>query len=75
MSDEEAYWMKEHAGIDLPALYPAGQPPNAASWPGTPSRPRPRRAARRAPASFLAFGAGLLTPGMLIPGMLMPRIS
>lgn len=24
--------MKEHAGIDVQALYPAGKPPNAASW-------------------------------------------
>ena len=24
--------MKEHAGIDVQALYPAGKPPNDASW-------------------------------------------
>ena len=43
--------MKQHAGIDVQALYPAGSPPKAESWNTDTYLKRPRLATRRASRS------------------------
>ena len=48
--------MKEYAGIDMQALYPAGKPPATRAGPGTPSLPRPRNARRPAHGFGLPLG-------------------